>query len=74
MTEKYDCVLYKCSICGEIVIGKPVGNFQRNLLQCVCDKKASLDCVLGDAPVAIVHKCKDGSVGMAYFAGFRKDG
>lgn len=69
-------VIYKCHLCGQLIrYGKPQEVPYEKLPE-LCARVVSSQQFMGNpylyqAPMQIPHKCKDGSCGMAYFAGFR---
>lgn len=70
---------YKCALCDTLILyGEskeiPYNKLPELLGMFESNQRFSGNPYLNTAPARIPHKCKDGSAGMAYFAGFRKDG
>ena len=70
--------LYKCPLCeAKLTPGSPTEvppDKLPSLLAHVVTQQQFLGSQLYNAPMHIPHKCKDGSAGLAYFAGFVKIG
>ena len=70
--------LYKCPLCGvQFTPGSPTEvppDKLPQLLARVVSNQRFLGTQLYNAPMHVPHKCKDGSAGLAYFAGFSKIG
>ena len=70
---------YKCFLCETILLSENSIDVQYNDLPKMCGSVIANQNFLGNKylykePLQIPHKCKDGSCGMAYFAGFYKEG
>ena len=70
---------YRCALCNSLVTygdpqEVPYGKLPELLGRFEREQVFAGNPYLHTAPAKIPHKCKDGSAGMAYFAGFRKDG
>jgi hypothetical protein len=67
--------VYKCQLCGALVqYGEPKEIPYEELPE-ICGKVIQNQLFAGNpylyqAPMQVVHKCKDLNCGMAYFAGF----
>ena len=68
---------YKCPLCGMLILSTSVREVEYNDLPSMCGKMVANQRFVGttiyNEPLQIPHKCKDGSCGMAYFAGFKKE-
>lgn len=60
---------YKCALCGELVDFGRVVDLKEQWLHDLC---AFILNSKADITEHITHTCKDGSTGVAYFAGFRR--
>ena len=74
--SKYYAV-YKCQLCGTpLGYGEakeiPYDKLPELLGKVIQSQQFANNPYLQTAPMHIPHKCKDGSAGLAYFAGFRK--
>ena len=74
---KYSAI-YKCPLCGQLIrYGQPhevpYDELTRLLGKVIQNQLFAGNPVLHKAPMHIPHKCKDGSAGLAYFAGFLKE-
>ena len=74
---KYSAI-YKCPLCGQLIrYGQPhevpYDELPRLLGKVVQNQLFAGNPVLHEAPMHIPHKCKDGSAGLSYFAGFLKE-
>ena len=74
---KYSAI-YKCALCGQpIQYGEPhevpYNELPRLLGKVIRNQAFVGNPILYEAPMNIPHNCKDGSGGMAYFAGFLKE-
>ena len=73
--NKYRLV-YRCNLCGELTIcgeGHPVPH---EMLADLVGKVVRNQAMIGNpylynAPMHMIHYCRDGSVGLATFAGFK---
>lgn len=75
---KYSAI-YKCALCGKLIrYGEPkeVPNdrLPELLGRVIQNQLFAGNPALHTAPMNISHKCADGSGGLAYFAGFIKEG
>lgn len=73
---KYSAI-YKCLLCGQFIrYGSPhevpYNELPRLLGKVIKNQLFAGNPALHEAPMHIPHKCKDGSAGLAYFAGFLK--
>lgn len=69
---------YKCQLCGATLKYKESTQIPYDTLPELCAQVVKQQQFIGNpylytAPMQIPHKCKDGSCGMAYFAGFKVD-
>ena len=62
---------YRCALCGELIDFCPAIDLEESSLH---DLSAFILSSKKKMTEHMTHKCKDGSTGVAYFAGFRKDG
>ena len=74
---KYSAI-YKCCLCGQWIRYEEPHEVPYDklpeLLGCVIEnQKFTENPALHEAPMYIPHKCRDGNVGLAYFAGFIKE-
>lgn len=72
--SKY-CAVYKCPLCGNILkcgesIEIPYDELPNLLGLVIRNQKFAGNPYLYQAPMHIPHKCRDGSAGLAQFAGF----
>lgn len=68
---------YKCPLCGTLIYyGEPsevpYDKLPELLGKVINNQRFQGHPILHQAPMHIPHKCKDGSAGLAQFAGFRK--
>lgn len=70
--------MYKCQMCGEMQRLRQEANGQPEDIEALLDKTMYLQNHLGSrsdlvqVQERIPHKCKDGSLGVSLFAGFKK--
>jgi hypothetical protein len=64
------CPTYRCVLCGELVDFCDPIELEES---CLHDLSAFILNSKTQMTEHITHKCKDGSTGVAYFAGFRKE-
>lgn len=69
---------YKCQLCGAVVTSPRVNDVPYNDLPKLCANVVKNQMFMGNQylynePMQVPHKCEDGSCGMAYFAGFRRE-
>lgn len=74
---KYSAV-YKCQLCRQTIqYGEPqeipYDELSKLLAKVIQNQLFAGNPYLHKAPMHIPHKCKDGNVGLAYFAGFVKE-
>lgn len=70
--------MYKCQMCGEMQRLRQEANGQPEDIEALLAKTMSFQINFGSRPdlcpvqERIPHKCKDGSLGVSLFAGFKK--
>ena len=69
---------YKCPICGTLLFFGQPAEIPYDKLPELCGKVIRNQMFINNpalyqAPMHIHHKCPDGSCGLAYFAGFKKE-
>lgn len=69
---------YKCSLCGKIIRHGETRYIGKESLSKLCSdslKKRMFrsESTVLKSPLTIVHKCSNGSAGVAYFAGYVKE-
>ena len=70
--------MYKCQMCGEMQRLRQEANAQPEDIEALLGKTMYLQDTLGSrsdlvqVQERIPHKCKDGSLGVSIFAGFKK--
>ena len=74
---KYSAI-YKCALCGQLIrYGDPnevpYNKLPKLLGRAIRNQLFAGNPALHEAPMNIPHNCKDGSGGMAYFAGFMRE-
>lgn len=70
--------VYKCALCGALIrYGNateiPYEDLPQVLGDVIANQQFAGNPYLYQAPMHIPHRCQDGSGGLAYFAGFRKE-
>ena len=71
-------IAFRCSLCGEFVFGNPIDDMPDAQMAVFCRKfvrnqEFVSNPYLQQAPMHTVHNCADGSCGIAYFAGIKKE-
>lgn len=68
--------IYKCQLCGETIRYGEAHEVEYNKLPELCARVVKNQMLVGNqclyqAPMQILHKCKDSNCGMAYFSGLK---
>lgn len=67
---------YKCPLCNQLISSEPFeakyDDLPVLLGKVVQNQRFAGNPILHDKPMNIPHQCKDGSAGLAVFAGFKK--
>lgn len=71
-------IVYKCALCGELVRYGESQELSYDKLPDLCNKVIRNQMFINNpalyqASMNCIHNCKNGSCGMAYFAGFEKE-
>lgn len=78
MANSLKRIVYRCTLCGEAVTGEADVSIPDEQMQTFCSMVVRNQRFVGNpylhqAPMYLTHNCADGSCGVAYFAGIKKE-